>query len=213
MAEMLAAECAVLVFFLLLIVLSGADAGLFMMGGFMLVFVPLLLVRDADRKVRQRKRAILMELPLLLNRLILLVNAGETVQQALIRIVESGEGQAADSGADKPEKAGPLQSELASAVKKMQNRVSFSRAMDELNRNCGVQEISVFVNALLLNYKRGGRELVSALSAMSHQMWEARKNAAKTLGEEASSKLVFPMVVIFLVVLVVVGTPAILWMK
>jgi len=71
----------------------------------------------------------------------------------------------------------------------------------------------VFVNVILLNYRRGGEELVNALSTLSRNMWEARKNAAKTLGEEASSKLLFPMVLIFLVVLTVIAAPALMWMN
>ncbi|MDQ0888523.1 hypothetical protein QFZ81_003611 [Paenibacillus sp. V4I9] len=36
---------------------------------------------------------------------------------------------------------------------------------------------------------------------------------SRTLGEEASSKLVFPMVLIFVVVMVIVAAPALLMMK
>jgi len=44
-------------------------------------------------------------------------------------------------------------------------------------------------------------------------MWERRKAMTRTLGEEAASKLVFPMVMIFMVVMVIVGAPAILMMN
>lgn len=143
-----------------------------------------------------------MDLPLLLNQMVLLINAGETVQQAMLRIAEQH---------GKSER--PLFREWWLAAEKLKNRFPFSRVMEELNQQCGVQDVSVFVNVILLNYRRGGEELVNALSTLSRNMWEARKNAAKTLGEEASSKLLFPMVLIFLVVLTVIAAPALMWMN
>ncbi|GAF08207.1 type II/IV secretion system protein TadC [Paenibacillus pini JCM 16418] len=52
-----------------------------------------------------------------------------------------------------------------------------------------------------------------ALTDLSRVLWEKRKSITRTRGEQASSKLVFPMVVIFLVVVVLVGTPAFLMMN
>lgn len=202
-AKLFVGESIVLFLFLCLSVATGGDAGIALLGLVFIIIFPVLSIREVERKIRTKKQQILMELPLLLNQLVLLINAGETVQQALQRIVNS----------PGTERKGPLYDEIRIVVEKIRNRVSLSEALDQLNRNCGIQEVSIFVNVLVLNYRRGGGQLVSALHGMSHQMWEARKNTAKTMGEEASAKLVFPMVVIFLVVLIVVSTPAILWMK
>ena len=147
--------------------------------------------------------SIQMDLPLVLNQLVLLINAGETVQQALERIV-SRQTDTLDR---------PLYRELQIAMEKLKNRVSFARVMEEMSQQCGVQDVSVWVNVILLNYRRGGEDLVQALSTLSHNMWESRKNTARTLGEEASSKLLFPMMIIFIVVLVVVTAPAIMMMN
>lgn len=164
--------------------------------------VPVAMLHDLDNKIRNKRREIAMDLPLLLNQMVLLINAGETVQQAMLRIAEQH---------GKSER--PLFREWWLAAEKLKNRFPFSRVMEELNQQCGVQDVSVFVNVILLNYRRGGEELVNALSTLSRNMWEARKNAAKTLGEEASSKLLFPMVLIFLVVLTVIAAPALMWMN
>ncbi len=40
--------------------------------------------------------------------------------------------------------------------------------------------------------------------------WENRKNMAKKMGEEASTKLILPMMIIFVAILLVVLTPAVL---
>lgn len=202
LGKLLIVMIALLCFALLLLVLPENDTSVLTVPAVLACLVPLAMVRDLDGKIRRKKRSIAMDLPLLLNQLVLLINAGETVQQALRRMAEQY------GNSDQP-----LYRELRLAADKLNNRVPFSRVMEELNQRCGVQDVSVFVNAILLNYRRGGEELVNALSTLSHSMWEARKNAAKTLGEEASSKLLFPMVVIFLVVLMVIAAPAFMWMN
>lgn len=71
----------------------------------------------------------------------------------------------------------------------------------------------MFTTTLLLNHKRGGEELVLSLRELSVILWDKRKALARTLGEEASSKLVFPMVLIFFIVMVIVASPALMMMS
>ncbi|PZE21817.1 type II secretion system F family protein [Paenibacillus xerothermodurans] len=164
--------------------------------------MPFVLFKELTGRLQKRKRSMLLELPEMLNQIVLLVNAGETVQKALLRCVES-RASVADS---------PLFTELAQAAHEIGMNASFAKSMEDFNKRCGVQEVSLFTTTLLLNYKRGGDELVMSLKELSFTLWEKRKSLAKTLGEEASSKMVFPMVLIFLVVMVVVAAPAVLMM-
>ncbi|MEO3944579.1 type II secretion system F family protein [Gorillibacterium sp. CAU 1737] len=167
-------------------------------------FLPVLDYTSLQKKTVAKKRSIIMELPELLNQLVLLVNAGETVQQALFRC-----------GASIPDDLHPcsaLQKELALLLQDLRNQISLPVALDNFSKRCGVQEVSLFSNTILLNYRRGGDDFVTSLRELNRGLWERRKTQAKTLGEEASSKLVFPMVLIFLIVTVVVAAPAILMM-
>lgn len=165
--------------------------------------IPLLGLRRLNGQVEQRKRSIILELPEILNKIILLVNAGETVQRALLRALPESAEQAST----------PLRNELKLTIHELQMNVSFAKAMENMSRRCASQEISMFTTTLLLNHKRGGDELVLALRTLSKELWERRKAVSRTLGEEASSKLVFPMVVIFFVVMVIVGAPALMMMN
>lgn len=70
----------------------------------------------------------------------------------------------------------------------------------------------MFTTTVLLNYKRGGHDLTVALRNLSKDLWERRKAVSRILGEEASSKLVFPMALIFLIVIVIVAAPAMMMM-
>jgi|GEM_PF-5630799 hypothetical protein len=48
-----------------------------------------LLFLDLDKKIKEREEAIILELPEFLNKIILLVNAGENVQEAIIRSIDA----------------------------------------------------------------------------------------------------------------------------
>ncbi|MEI7024311.1 type II secretion system F family protein [Paenibacillus sp. y28] len=162
--------------------------------------VPFLGYRSVLRRIMLAKRQIAMELPELLGNLVLLIGAGETVQKALLRCIRQLSGTKPGS---------ILQRELAAADIQLRNQLPFSQVLEQLAARCGIQEVAMLTTTLLLNYKRGGEELTHALAALNRELWERRKAGVRTIGEEASSRMVFPMVLIFVVVLVIVAYPAI----
>ncbi len=182
--------------------LAAGEAEMLIYGLPLTIFVPFLMYKQAAGELKRKKQSILIELPEILNQLMLLVGAGETVPQALVRIVNGKEAVSS-----------PLMAELKETVHALKVNVSFSKAMEDFSKRCAMQEVSLFTTTLLLNYKRGGDELVMALRELSVNLWEKRKALAKTLGEEAASKLVFPMVMIFFVVMVMVAAPALMMMN
>jgi tight adherence protein C len=107
----------------------------------------------------------------------------------------------------------PLYAELARMQKDMHNGYSFAQSMEQFGKRCSLQEVSMFVTTVLINQRRGGDTLVLAMQDVARQLWEKRKSVARRRGEEASTKLIFPMMLMFLVILVVVGAPALLMMK
>ncbi|WP_308635962.1 type II secretion system F family protein [Paenibacillus silvisoli] len=182
-------------------VLSGEQALLYL-GLLLGIILPAAKWRDTAAKVERRKQDILLLLPEVISKLMLLLGAGETLQRALIRASER-----------KDEKAGsPLIVELRKANEAVRNGESFAAAMEMLSRRCAVQEVSLFTTTLLLNYRRGGDRLSLSLKELTYSLWEKRKAVARARGEEASSKLVFPLVGLFIVLMALVASPAILMM-
>ncbi|WP_410513874.1 type II secretion system F family protein [Paenibacillus sp. BR2-3] len=180
-----------------LTLLSGERTGI-VMGTILGAALPAALVQDLHKKVRLREQSILLELPELLNSIILLVGAGETVQRALVRCTTSR----------KKDTSHPLYRELLIMIGEWESGYSFQQAFENLSKRCAVQEVSLFTTTVLLNYRRGGGDFALSLRDLSRMLWERRKAISRTSGEQASAKLVFPMVVIFLIVIVLVGTPA-----
>lgn len=198
LAEMLSYSWLLMTLGSLMTLLMGGDGSGLLLGGILAVLLPAALINDLHRKVVRREREVLLELPELLNQLILLVGAGSTVQQAIKHCLERRKG----------EHSHPLYRELLQMQREWESGDSFQHAMEGFSKRCGIQEVSVFTTAVLLNFRRGGNDFVLALRDLSHSLWEKRKAVSKTLGEQASSKLVFPMVLLFVVVIILVGAPA-----
>lgn len=165
---------------------------------------PFVMVQRLDRRIAQKKRKLIMELPEFLNKLTLLVNAGETVQGAIVRCAEAY----SSSGA-----GGPLAAELIMLANRLRNNESFPIAMEKLSKRCSVAEVSVFTTTVLMNYHRGGELFVMSLRSLNRDLWEKRKAMTRTLGEEASAKLIFPMLLILLAVMAIVAAPAVMLME
>lgn len=175
-----------------------------MAGGMLLgIVLPLVRGKEVVGKAERRRQDIQLELPELINKLNLLVQAGETVPKALATCIER----------KKSENGHPLYIELFRMMSDVQNGYSFAQAMELLAKRCTMQEVSMFVTTVLINQRRGGETFVLAMADLSRQLWDKRKAVARKRGEEVSTKLVFPMMLMFLVVLVVVGAPALLMMQ
>lgn len=171
-----------------------------LVGLFLIVIVSFFLVKDLDTKVKKRKDSIIIELPEFVNKVILLVNAGETAQGAIKKCVEQKQKDIYDS---------PLYYELNESVNKLSANSSFPNVMKDLNYRCGIQEVSIFTTTIMMNYRKGGALLVESLKELSVSLWDKRKTVTRIKGEEASSKLVFPIIFIFGAVLLIVIYPAI----
>ncbi|RKP53813.1 type II secretion protein F [Cohnella endophytica] len=163
--------------------------------------LPMLRAKELSNKVIARRHAILMELPELLSKLLLMVNAGENVMKALARAAE----QKANSD-------NPLYRELKAALEGLKRGENLAVALEEMGRRCAVPEVQRFATTILINARRGGGEFVPALRELTRQMWEKRKTIARTLGEQASTRMAFPLTIIFMIIMVLVGAPTVLMM-
>ncbi|WP_068615425.1 type II secretion system F family protein [Paenibacillus tuaregi] len=198
LAEMLSYSWILLTSGCLLAILMEGDSAGFGIGVMLAVVIPAVLIAELHKKVVRREQDIILELPELLNKLILLVGAGETVQRAIQQCV----------GRKQDETSHPLYRELSQVTREVESGYSFQQALESFSKRCGIQEVSAFTTAVLLNFRRGGSDFALSLRDLSHSLWEKRKAVSRTRGEQASSKLVFPMVLLFLIIVILVGTPA-----
>jgi tight adherence protein C len=161
---------------------------------------PLLLVKQLDNRIAKMKLQFVLELPIFVNKLLLMLQAGQTLHSAMTR---ASEAYATD-------RLHPFARQMTIVHNQLLHASPFVQAVEGLARRCGTQEVTFFTSAILMNYKRGGDELVSALRSLSRDLWDKRRAAVKTLGEEASAKMIFPLMLIFLAIMIAVGAPAIM---
>ncbi len=182
---------------------AKADPAVVLFLGLCSIGTPTLLWRELKKKVAERQRAFVSELPTFLHKLSLLLAAGETVQRAWQR-----------AGAVGPDKGKhPLYAELARTHHDIEQGVPFPKALEDMHRRCGVHEVGALVTTVLMNYKRGGEAFALALQDASRLLMEKKHAVVRTQGEEASTKLLFPMLLMLIAVMLIVAAPAVMLMN
>lgn len=161
-------------------------------------YLPDIQLKD---KIKKRKLMIQIDFPEFLNKLTLLINAGMTVSKAWEKISQ-------DNKTDRP-----LYEELTMTLSDMAAGVPEQRAYEDFAKRCRIPEITRAVSVILQNLRKGNAQLVSVLRLQANECWDMRKNTAKRLGEEASTRMLLPLMLMFIAILLIVTAPAILALR
>ena len=97
---------------------------------------------------------------------------------------------------------------MRKASKKMENGISDADAIFLLGKESNSTEIKKFVSALLQNIEKGGTELAGFLMRQSSELWNTRRQRMLQEGEKAATKLLLPIVLIFVGIIIIVMTAA-----
>lgn len=144
-------------------------------------------------KLTARREEMLADFPQVLSKLTLLVNSGMTLRNAWNRIAADGRGV--------------LYQEMAAAEAEMKNGISEPDAYRNFAERCGLKEIRKFASLVTQSMAKGSGDLSFFLKDMSDEMWEMKKNMVKRRSEQANSKLLGPIVLIFIGILVMIMAP------
>jgi tight adherence protein C len=120
--------------------------------------------------------------------------------------------QAWDEVCKKPERTGALYREMRQVSADIEYGAQPGIALEAFIKRCGTKDTSRLGASILQNLTRGNEELSLFLTELSREVWEERKHSARQLGEKASSKLMLPMGMIFLGILIMVGTAVVIGM-
>jgi tight adherence protein C len=173
--------------YLMLLVIPLSGIGLFFLVDY-----------NLDNQYKERKFKLERDFPNFISKLILLVNAGLNIRQAIERIV-------ADSN-----KTDPLYKELQTVISDIKAGELEYEAYMDFSERCKIKQITNFVSIIQQNMKLGGNQMLFELKRMGTECWEMRKNTAKQLGEKASSKLMIPLSIMFLAIILICVAPVIL---
>ncbi|MBP7177076.1 MAG: type II secretion system F family protein, partial [Thermoclostridium sp.] len=154
--------------------------------------------KNLDDKAKKRKLQLMMDFPVFISKFTLLMNAGMHLRQALERIY-----------VDVMERT-PLYVELGTVLEDISAGITENQAWQEFSERCKVREITSFASIISQNAKIGGSKMVDELKRMTHETWEMRKHAARQMGETAAARLIFPLMLMFISILAIVITPAVI---
>lgn len=156
------------------------------------------------KQKKEREKQLQMDYPEILGKLILMMGAGMNAAMAWRRIAETYRKR-------REEKNIPLRpayEEMLTAVYEMQEGIGEIQAYKNFGERCQIAEYRKLAAILVQNVKKGNVQIQRILEEEKTEAYEKHKARIKTAGEEAGTKLLFPMLLMLLVVLVIIMVPA-----
>ncbi|MEE1086878.1 MAG: type II secretion system F family protein [Schaedlerella sp.] len=176
--------------------------GIFLMGAALSLF---LYVSEKQKKKdadKNRREQLAHDYPQLINKFSLYIKAGMTVKNAWLRIAEDYERSKEQTGIRE------AYEEMVFTMQEMKSGTSERECYENFGERCRLPVYRKFGTMLSQNLKKGNKGMTDLLNQEAAATFEERKNMAKKLGEEASTKMMLPMFLMLGVVLVMIIVPA-----
>src|SRR5690606_35826541 len=111
------------------------------------------------------------------------------------------------------DKAGPLPSMVREASGQLSTQTSLSQVLHQMAGAADTNDMKSVVTILLTHTTRGGDATLDTLLDISKQMWNKRLSLVRQKAEETSVKMIFPLMLIFVAILLIVGAPAVMFVS
>lgn len=145
---------------------------------------------------RERDNMLLKMYPAFVNKLWLLLGTGMTMKSSLIHIISEAR------------EKNILVRELEYSLNQIRTGIDEALVYEELGRRLNLPIYIRLMNQISHNLKRGNSDLLDYMEEEVSSSLEMKKECGKRLGEEASTKLLFPMIMLMAVVMIIVIVPA-----
>ncbi len=159
--------------------------------------------KDLYRKIEARNTEMMQDYPEIISKITLLMGAGMSIRSAWKKITDNYSKYA------KKRKRYAYE-EMLITSHEMDSGIAEAASYDNFAKRCRVQCYLKLGTLLSQNLKKGSSNLQSLLRNEAKLAFEERKTVAKRLGEEAGTKLLLPMMLMFAIVMIVIIVPAFL---
>lgn len=183
---------------------SGSLWGVLLVG---LLFLPFLLIfskrqeREKARKLRAEE--LLSEYPRLITKLTLYTGAGMSLRGSWERLGAEYRAKAESTG-----KKSAIGEEILMLVGELKNGTSEAKAYEAFGRRISLKPYLRCASLLVSQLQKGSGGLRKNLENEVQLAWEMHREQAAKKGEEAQTKLLFPMMGMLFLVMAVVMIPA-----
>jgi hypothetical protein len=176
-----------------------------MFGAVIALMMPLLEMSRRKEAMQKREQKLTLEYPDMVSKLTLLLAAGMTVQGAWRRIADAYEKKRKRHAVAEM----PAYEEMLATCHELESGIGEESVYERFGERCGQVRYRRLGNLLTQNLKKGTQGIVTLLETEVEDAFEERKNTARRYGEEAGTKLLAPMLLMFGIVLVILIYPAI----
>ena len=173
---------------------GGLTKRLLMFGVIMCVSVVVFSNNNLNRKKNERDSMLNILYPSFVSRLSLLLGTGMNIKNCFINIISKS-------------KKNILSEELEYTLNQIKSGYDEATAYEELGIRIGLPQYNRLMNHISQNLRMGTRDLRMLMTDEVKEAMEGRKEYAKKKGEKASTKLLFPMIVLMAVVIVIIMLP------
>lgn len=151
-------------------------------------------VLPAD-EIKKRSERFMDEFPNAVSTIALLVNSGMVLREAWREVSMSNDSE--------------LYMEMRKVNEEMGNGVSEIDALYNFSARCVTPDIKKFTSFVVQGLEKGSKDLADALRMQTDTLWQIKKQNIIKRGELASSKLMIPLMIMFIGVLIMVMGPII----
>ena len=152
-------------------------------------------------ELQHKDRQMLVDYPEIVSKLTVYIGAGMAVRPAWGEVV-------ADYEAHSEDKKRYAYEEMTTSWYQLKSGISEARVYKEFGRRCKLKQYMKLASLIDQNRKSGVAGLKQLLEVESVEAWEERKNSAKRLGEEASTRLLMPLFIMLGIVMIMIMLPA-----
>ena len=146
-----------------------------------------------EKKILSRSEELLSDFSNVVSKLALLTNAGMIMREAWEEVAYTG--------------SSTLYTEMQRTVDEMNNGVSEIDAFYNFGTRCIIPEIKKFTSTIVQGLIKGNSELSLMIQQQSKEVWSAKKQNARRQGEKAASKLLIPILIMFIGILIMIIVP------
>lgn len=148
---------------------------------------------NVSDRIKKRSEELLGDFSNVVSKLALLTNAGMIIREAWEEVAYTGDSV--------------FYVEMQKAVDDMNNGYSETDALYSFGMRCIIPEIKKFTSTIIQGIEKGNSELTHMLEEQSAETWNLKKQDVRRQGEKAASKLMIPMMMMFVGILIMVIVP------
>lgn len=165
------------------------------------------LKKERERQKEElRKKEMQRDYPDVLDKLVLFLQAGFSIRNAMEKL-------AIDYQRNRQKyhmKERAAYEEIVKTCREMEGGVYEADAYERMGKRCKISQYKILSVLLVQNLRKGNQNILELLEREAASAGEERKREARVRGEEASVKLLLPMIMQLMVVLVILMVPAFL---